>query len=39
MSSVEVGMNDYGKITNLLQGAIDFGKAQSDYDNLPPLPR
>jgi hypothetical protein len=39
MSSVEVGVNDYGRMTELLQGAIDFGKAQSGYDNLPPLPR
>jgi hypothetical protein len=39
MSAVEVGVNDYGRMTELLQGAIDFGKAQSGYDNLPPLPR
>jgi hypothetical protein len=30
-------INDYNGITRLIQGAIDFGRAQDDYDNLPPL--
>ena len=37
--SIELGMNDYHGITKVLQGAVNFGKAQSDYDNLEPLPK
>ena len=36
---MKVRMNDYGKILQILQGASDFGKAQSDYNNLEPLPK
>ena len=36
---IELGMNDYNGITKVLQGAVNFGKAQSDYDNLEPLPK
>jgi hypothetical protein len=36
-SMISLPINDYGGITRLIQGAIDFGNAQSDYDNLPPL--
>lgn len=31
--------NDFNGITQLIQSAINFGKAQDDYDNLPPLPK
>jgi hypothetical protein len=39
MSGIKTSINDYGKMTQLLQGAINFGRAQSDYDNLEPLPK
>jgi hypothetical protein len=38
-SRMKVRMNDYGKILQALQGASDFGRAQSDYDNIEPLPK
>ena len=34
-----IPINDYGKMTKVLQGAVDFGRAQSDYDNMEPLPK
>ena len=37
--TVELPINDYNGITRLIQGAIDFGNAENEYDNLPPLPR
>jgi hypothetical protein len=37
--SMELPINDYNGITRLIQGAINFGKAQDDYDNLEPLPK
>jgi hypothetical protein len=36
-SGIELKMNDYNRIVKFLQGAVDFAKAQDDYDNLPPL--
>jgi len=36
-TSMELQMNDYNGLVRQLQGAINFGKAQDDYDNLPPL--
>lgn len=39
VTMMKVRMNDYDKILQVLQGASDFGKAQSDYDNLEPLPK
>jgi len=36
-SMISVPINDYNQMTRLIQGAIDFGKAQDDYDNLPRL--
>ena len=36
-SGIELKMNDYNGIVKFLQGAVDFAKAQNDYDNLPPL--
>ena len=38
-SFMKVRMNDYGKILQALQGASDFGRAKSDYDNMEPLPK
>jgi len=32
-------INEFGKLSEILRRAIDFGNAQSDYDNLPPLPK
>ena len=34
---MEFKMNDYNGLVRQLQGALDFGKAQGEYDNLPPL--
>lgn len=34
---MEFKMDDYNGLVRQLQAALDFGKAQSDYDNLPPL--
>jgi hypothetical protein len=39
MESVTIPMDDFNGMTRLIQGAVDFGKAQNDYDNLPPLPK
>jgi hypothetical protein len=39
VGSVTLPINDYNGMTRLLQGAVDFGGAQDDYDNLPPLPK
>jgi hypothetical protein len=36
-NSMELSINDYNGITRLIQGALDFGKAQDEYDTLPPL--
>jgi hypothetical protein len=36
-NSMVLSTNDYNGITRLIQGAIDFGNAQDEYDNLPPL--
>jgi len=36
---VRLPINDYNGMSRLLQGAVDFGVAQDDYDNLPPLPK
>ena len=36
--TAELPINDYNGITRLIQGAIDFGNAENEYDNLPPLP-
>jgi hypothetical protein len=38
-NSMELPTNDFNGITRLIQGAINFGKAQDDYDNLEPLPK
>ncbi len=38
-NSMELSINDYNGITRLIQGAINFGKSQDDYDNLEPLPK
>jgi hypothetical protein len=35
--AMELSINDYNGITRLIQGALDFGKAQDEYDTLPPL--
>jgi len=39
VQSLTLSINDYNGMTRLFQGAVDFGKAQDDYDNLPPLPK
>ncbi len=36
---LKINNSDFGQLSNLLQNAMDFGKAQVGYDNLPPLPR
>jgi hypothetical protein len=36
-AGMEFKMNDYNGLVRQLQGALDFGKAQDEYDNLPPL--
>ena len=38
-NSITLPINDYNKMTRILQGAVDFGRAQSDYDNMEPLPK
>lgn len=38
-NSIEIPINDYSGMSKTLQAALDFGKAQSDYDNMEPLPR
>ena len=34
---MEFKMNDYNGLVRQLQGAVNFGKAQHEYDTLPPL--
>ena len=34
-----VKFDEFSKMSELLQRAVDFGKAKLGYDNLPPLPR
>jgi len=36
-SGMELKMTDYNGLIKQIQGAINFGKAQYDYDTLPPL--
>lgn len=39
VQGAKINNSDFGQLSNLLQNAMDFGKAQVGYDNLPPLPR
>jgi hypothetical protein len=34
---MEFKMNDYNGLVRQLQGAVNFGKSQHEYDTLPPL--
>jgi hypothetical protein len=36
-AGMEFKMNDYNGLVRQLQAALDFGKAQHEYDTLPPL--